>query len=247
VEHSSHPLKILLVDLSRVSQKIASGLLGKRGHEVVTSSDLSESLGRLAQHEFDVLLIELQTPGLDPEETKLRIQQQDRNGGHKTRVVGMTTGEDETWRDRCHEMGMHGFIIKPFRPDELYRVIEGADAGVEGSSSDIDILDWQAAVDQMQGREDMLKELAETFVTECESLMTEVSEALSAQDLTRLRRAAHTMKGSANIFCAAAAAEAARKIELMARDRELENVDEAWAELQSEVARLMPALEDRSR
>jgi HPt (histidine-containing phosphotransfer) domain-containing protein len=60
-----------------------------------------------------------------------------------------------------------------------------------------------------------------------------------------LRRAAHTLKGSAHVFGAAAAAEAAHRLEEIGREEAFADAGEALALLDDEVARLLPALRER--
>ena len=57
-----------------------------------------------------------------------------------------------------------------------------------------------------------------------------------------LERAAHKLKGSMGSFGAARAAEAALRLEIMGRDGEFAQVEEAGADLEHEVARLREAL-----
>lgn len=108
------------------------------------------------------------------------------------------------------------------------------------------VLDWESAVVQMEGREDLLRQLAQTFDTECRGLMEKIEQAVSAGDAKRLRRFAHTLKGSAGIFCAQAAQEAARRLELRADSPSGDDVRQAFEELQRAIAELMPALAARS-
>ena len=54
--------------------------------------------------------------------------------------------------------------------------------------------------------------------------------------------AAHTLKGSVGNFAAKSAFEAAQRLEIMGRDRDLDNVAEARMTLELELARLTEVL-----
>jgi HPt (histidine-containing phosphotransfer) domain-containing protein len=69
--------------------------------------------------------------------------------------------------------------------------------------------------------------------------------AIDQKDGRTLRRLAHTLKGSADLFGAKATVEAAQKVEFMARDGIWEGIEEAWVGLQAELAQLLPALQAR--
>jgi CheY-like chemotaxis protein len=102
--------------------------------------------------------------------------------------------------------------------------------------------DGSEALDRVGGSAETLKELVALFFEECPKLMTEIRGGLSRGDAGAVRRAAHTLKGSAGIFAANAAASAAADLESVARAGDLAGAGDAWEALQSEIDRLRPAL-----
>ena len=105
------------------------------------------------------------------------------------------------------------------------------------------VLDWNAALERVRGRPEYLRRLADLFFQEAARLMPEIRAALDRRDGPVLRRTAHTLKGSAGCFVARPVIEAAERLEFMGRDNRFEGAAEAWADLEREVARLLPALE----
>ncbi len=60
--------RILLVEDNVVNQRVASGLLTRRGHHVTIAQDGLQALARLDDETFDLILMDLQMPvmgGLD--------------------------------------------------------------------------------------------------------------------------------------------------------------------------------------
>ena len=57
-----------------------------------------------------------------------------------------------------------------------------------------------------------------------------------------LRREAHTLKGSADLFAAAPTVKAAYHLESIARDQQLDEAEDAWLELERQVDILLPVL-----
>src|SRR5205823_1635671 len=78
-----------------------------------------------------------------------------------------------------------------------------------------DILDWKVALERVGGRPKFLREMAQLFIKECDKLMPEIREAIDKADAPTLRRAAHTLKGSAACFAAKPMVEAALRLEMM--------------------------------
>ena len=103
-------------------------------------------------------------------------------------------------------------------------------------------LDWEASLAYLDHNEALLRDMASLFCTECPKLMAGIREANAQQEMSELRRAAHTLKGSADVFAARPAAAAALRLETMGREENLTNVEDAWSALEDAIARLLPAL-----
>ncbi len=81
----------------------------------------------------------------------------------------------------------------------------------EGISGNI--LNWDEALKRMRGYEDQLPELVGLFLEECPNMMAAVRDAVNSHDAEKtLQRAAHTLKGSADIFAAERVVETAWQI-----------------------------------
>lgn len=85
-------------------------------------------------------------------------------------------------------------------------------------------------------------ELAHLFLEDCPRLMAEIQGAISRQDSTQLRQAAHTLKGSAGVFRDEAAYGAALQMEHVGRDADWSQSEAVWQVLNREMVRLMGVL-----
>ncbi|WP_372832766.1 PAS domain-containing protein [Pontibacterium sp.] len=108
-----------------------------------------------------------------------------------------------------------------------------------------EVFDPDGALEGVGGDADILKELVELFYDECPKLMSEIHATLAAGDAVALRRAAHTLKGTVAVFAAKRTVASALKLELMAREAELDAAPEALSALESDVERLKQALVSR--
>ncbi len=107
-----------------------------------------------------------------------------------------------------------------------------------------DPIDWQQALETLDGNRQLLAELVAIFREECPKLRAEIETALAAQDLPTLRRAAHTLKGSLAHLAAERARATAEKMEINARQQNLQAAGELWPRLQVQLDRLNPILEE---
>jgi CheY-like chemotaxis protein len=114
------PLKILVAEDNRVNQMLTRRLLEKEGHSVWLASNGEEAVAACRQQEFDLVLMDLQMPGLDGLEATRRI----RGGewGRKALIVALTAHAMAGDRERCFEAGMDDYLAKPINVVELARV-----------------------------------------------------------------------------------------------------------------------------
>jgi len=108
-----------------------------------------------------------------------------------------------------------------------------------------DTIRWQEAVDGVGGKEETLRDLVGLFLEECPKLLAQMMDACRDGDGNGLRRAAHTLKGSARLFAAHPCADAAQVVETIGRDARLEEAPEALQTLSTRIDTLTAALQQR--
>ena len=239
--------RILLAEDGAINQQVAVRLLEERGHSVVVVSNGRAAVEQVAAQPFDVVLMDVQMPEMDGLEATAAIRRAEEQTGGHVPIIAMTAHAMKGDRDRFLAAGMDGYVAKPVRPHELYAAVEGGSPNDEdGLPAPADLpFEWDSALENVGGDEAMLRELAEMFFAECPKLMQQIREHIASADGPELRRAAHTLKGSAHVFGAEEAAEAAHRLEEIGREEAFADAEEALALLEDEVARLLPALRER--
>jgi two-component system, sensor histidine kinase and response regulator len=133
-------LRVLLADDSPVNQRLAVGLLQKRGHSVTVAANGKEAVALYAEAAFDVVLMDVQMPEMSGFEATAAIRMIERTRGRKTPIIGVTAHAMKGDRERCLAAGMDAYVSKPLRPQELFRVIDEsvgrADVQAPGESVD---------------------------------------------------------------------------------------------------------------
>ena len=76
------PLRILLAEDNVVNQKLASRVLEKHGHSVVTAANGRQALERLENESFDLVLMDVQMPEIDGFEATATITKDGRGDGN---------------------------------------------------------------------------------------------------------------------------------------------------------------------
>jgi HPt (histidine-containing phosphotransfer) domain-containing protein len=100
------------------------------------------------------------------------------------------------------------------------------------------ILDLDALLESVGGDQELLDELAGTFVAEVPAWMTALRAAASSGDSATLFRVAHGVTGAVGYFKASKARQAAADLEAMGREGRLNDASTAVDRLQGELAEL---------
>jgi two-component system, sensor histidine kinase and response regulator len=116
--------RILLVEDNSVNQTLAAHSLERRGHIVVVVSNGRAALEALEQDSFDIVLMDVQMPGMDGFETTAAIRAKERSTGAHIPIVAMTAHALNGDEERCLAAGMDGYLSKPIRIIELLTTIE---------------------------------------------------------------------------------------------------------------------------
>ncbi len=117
-----------------------------------------------------------------------------------------------------------------------------APAEVEFVGAATALFDFDQALKNVGGSEEILRDTAKLFPAEIGKQLALLQQAVEKNDHESLARAAHTLKSSVALFAADRATEAARRLEVMGRNGEWSGVMQACSDLQRELDRLGAAI-----
>jgi HPt (histidine-containing phosphotransfer) domain-containing protein len=104
------------------------------------------------------------------------------------------------------------------------------------------VFDRAVALARTEGDLELLQELVVLFLDDCPQLLAKLHQAMLADDALTLERLAHTLKGAVENFAARPAAAAARHLEMLGRQSNLQEARSAYASLETEITHLVQAL-----
>ncbi len=109
-----------------MNQMVATRLLEKQGHNVLTVENGRDAVAAAEKQSFDLALLDLQMPEMDGLQAVGLIRQNEKaTGRRRLPVIALTAHAMRGDRERCMAAGMDGYISKPINRKELFRVIEG--------------------------------------------------------------------------------------------------------------------------
>jgi PAS domain S-box-containing protein len=120
----AQPLAILVAEDNIVNQRVARGLLAKRGHLVTIVANGRDALDAIERQQFDVVLMDVQMPDMGGFEATAILRERERGTGRHQRVIAMTAHAMSGDRDRCLAAGMDGYLSKPLDAEALARAVE---------------------------------------------------------------------------------------------------------------------------
>jgi CheY-like chemotaxis protein len=115
---------VLVAEDNIVNQRVAAGLLTRRGHDVTVVSNGREALDALQHGAFDLVLMDVQMPDMDGFEATAAIRAWERDSGRHVRIVAMTAHALVEDRERCLAAGMDGYLSKPISQLALFDIVE---------------------------------------------------------------------------------------------------------------------------
>ena len=116
-------LRILLAEDNAVNQLVATRLLQKRNHQVVSAKNGLEALDAINRDRFDLVFMDVQMPEMDGMEATAAIRTRERLTGFHQIIVALTAHGMKGDRERCLECGMDDFITKPIIGEELDAIL----------------------------------------------------------------------------------------------------------------------------
>lgn len=118
-------IRILLVEDYKANVLVATALLEEFGYDYMVASNGQEALNLIKSHAFDLVLMDVQMPGIDGFEAThfIREWEKEKAATHIP-IIGMTAHALTGDRERCLSAGMDDYIAKPFHPDQFREKIE---------------------------------------------------------------------------------------------------------------------------
>lgn len=123
-EQERQKVKILVVEDDRIDLKLMGAVLQVNGHMVLSDTSAEEAASTVATQLPDVILLDLQLPGIDGLAFLRQLKSDPRTA--KVPVVAVTAFNDTYRREELLAAGCDAFLVKPINTRELARQLEEA-------------------------------------------------------------------------------------------------------------------------
>jgi CheY-like chemotaxis protein len=240
------PLQVLLAEDDPSLRFLVTRVLEKRGHSVVATGNGHEALAALDGGRFDVLLTDVEMPGLDGRALVKAVREREANGARRLPVVALTGHGPGANRARLLDGGVDVCLGKPFIPEDVFFTLEavtGASASREARAlSASKAFDRDALLTEVGGDMDLLGEMVKLFREDWPRRVAQLRAAVRGGRGHDLAASAHALKGSIGTFRAADAFETARRLEFLGRQEDFAAADQTVRSLEEKLRALESSL-----
>ncbi|HEX5047604.1 MAG TPA: two-component regulator propeller domain-containing protein [Gammaproteobacteria bacterium] len=260
---------VLLVEDEPVNAAVAEGYLAELGCTCVWVESGTEAVARTAAERFDLILMDLNMPGIDGFATAALIRRQQSraagdNGERRVPIVALTAHDAAHYRDKCLAADIDDILSKPYTLEDCTRLLrrwlvnaERAPIGSDraGHAAAVAATDpaTLASVDastvaalrelRRGGHTDLYARLVELFRTSSTQSLAALTEALALDDLTAAAAVCHKLASAAANVGALAFGQQARELERHCLASERASARESCQALQAAHAPLLETLQ----
>ena len=198
---------ILLVEDNRINQQVAQEILQGMGLSVVIAESGEQALQTMTTHIFDLIVMDLQMPGMDGFQTARYIRENPQ--WTKIPIIAMTAHTMSGDKEKCLAAGMNDHIPKPVDPDRAYRVLihwlavdVHAIPPLSQSQPEFNQLpqrlpgiDVKWGIQRIGGNIKLYENLLKNFLQDHRYTLEKIRISLEDERTEEARRLAHTLSG----------------------------------------------------
>ncbi|MEO6390267.1 MAG: ATP-binding protein [Pyrinomonadaceae bacterium] len=249
--------KILLAEDNLVNQMVTAHNLHKLGYEVETVTNGIQAMSALAQRSYDLVLMDCHMPLMDGFETAAAIRRERHSSFCDIPIVALSASAMPEERERSVEVGMNDYLTKPFKPVQLWQVLQrwvpgsrvvakSIPVAPDRTGSAREFLDQSVLNDlrDLGGEDDagLFADLLSVFLNETPQRIAEMRAAVAGEDRGAVGRAAHKLRGSSGCYGAVRMTRLCESLETSALTDELLQLERTVHELEVEFNRVAPLL-----
>jgi two-component system sensor histidine kinase BarA len=186
--------RVLAVDDMEINLRLLTTWLKNTNLQLTLAFSGADAVSQCKEHEFDLILMDVQMPHMDGLEATKQIRQTDLNLG--TPIIAVTAHAFKEEQDRLIASGMDDYLPKPINLSDLIDLIKRwcliADPINEQQLS----FDWSLALKRAHQNEMAAKDILQQFVQQLPRLVESIQQANQAENYVLMQEKVHQLHGA---------------------------------------------------
>lgn len=221
---------ILLAEDNLINRKVVVRILNQAGFNVEVAGNGAEAYQLYQDRKFDAILMDVQMPEVDGLEATSRIRKSD--NGDSIPIIALTAHALTGDKEKCLAAGMNDYLSKPIEADLLISTLDqwlnildspiievNPQLSVENS-----VFDFMQLEKATGGDPSFKRELVKEYVEDSARRFKNIEEFFLTNEIDRLVREAHTLKGSSYSVGAKKVGDEALAVEISGKHFDISNL-----------------------
>jgi len=202
------PIKVLVAEDNEMNKLLVTSVLSNWGLEYSVASNGNEAVNLMQQYDFDVILMDIQMPEKDGIEATIDIRNFWDERKKNIPIIALTANAVKGEEQKYFDVGMNGFLTKPFKEKELFELIEttiqqhqtkyspnkrNAETTMQniGKHYNLSLIE-----ELMSGNRESVKMIVQTFVQSIPPSVIAMQDACDAKNWLETAKNAHSLKAN---------------------------------------------------
>jgi PAS domain S-box-containing protein len=195
---------VLVVEDNPINRLVVRNQLNQFGLVILEAENGLDAVNHPHLHEVDLILMDIQMPVMNGIDAAIEIR---RKKGITVPIIALTANAVKTDLDRCIEVGMNDYLLKPFESHQfaevLHRYMNLNAQTVQKSDDKVqseDVFNLNSLIEMSGNNKDFLTEIVTLFLTNIPKDMEKMTNALKNKEYITLKGVAHKIKPSLHQF-----------------------------------------------
>ena len=218
-------LRVLLAEDNRINQRIATLMLQPRGVQVDCASNGPEALALLNEQLYDVVLMDIQMPGMSGVEVTQLLRRHPDPRRATIPIIALTANALRRDQERYLAAGMNACLIKPFEESCLHQTIVSvltgtplpvtptSPQGLRAPDQSAGLYDLAFLQASANGNQQFVSRMLTVFLQETPATIEALQQARAAENWPAVRQLAHSIKPTVTLLRIAGCAAAVEALE----------------------------------
>ncbi len=194
--------KILVVEDDKISQLVVSIFLEGWGLDFEIAESGIEAIKKVSENLYDLILMDIQLPEIDGFETSSYIRNHLLKPFSEIPIIVLTASHSSQVEEKCKASGINGFILKPFDPMELKKILldiistNKSSFNEMGDKSNNELIDLSYLYEISNGSNDFVKSIITVFIQQTPALIVALKEASDQLNWHEIGQIIHKAKAT---------------------------------------------------